>query len=441
MIFNLLFFFLYSFFSKLGCSYNNEIKEVNLNMNQKLRRLDSNNHNYNYNFNDIKIHKYLSIGNASEELLYYSNEYVFNFNISDTKNNNLYFHFYPLDDCLIKISSNNSLVKIDNKSYYNNYLFYSHINSGNKLDFISYKIEPVNYLNKDSNSICHLIINSFNNSNNNIPSLNLKEKSPTFFHFDKNLKKIRLFYNLSKEKNESIVFSFFIKDKVKFNVTYEQSGLNKIISYVDKFIIKKDLIQDKANNISILLTLKEEDKVSDLIVRVIGDNSKFYYLQRNFLNLGFILSEDKNHYYYMEVYKDEEGEIILHDKRKNGKLASIIFNEGRHPQKNDFKNISNEFDDEFNIYSQKLSFNTTECKNLNNKCYLLITYSYFGSYNLSNVIGTEYTILTRIWDKFEYISQIVNIPLNEYAFGNLDEKSVNHHITIIQCLFLKTLKI
>ena len=129
----------------------------------------------------------------------------------------------------------------------------------------------------------------------------------------------------------------------------------------------------------------------------------------------------------MEVYKDEEGEIILHDKRKNGKLASIIFNEGRHPQKNDFKNISNEFDDEFNIYSQKLSFNTTECKNLNNKCYLLITYSYFGSYNLSNVIGTEYTILTRIWDKFEYISQIVNIPLNEYAFGNLDEKSVNHH--------------
>ena len=202
--------------------------------------------------------------------------------------------------------------------------------------------------------------------------------------------------------------------------------MNKTISYIDKFIIKKDLIPINTNIISILLTLKEEDKVSDVIVRVIGDNSTFYYLQRNFLNLEFILSEEKTQYFFMEVYKDEEGEIMLHDKRKNGKLASIIFNQERFPEIKDFKNISNEeFDDEFDEYSQKLSFNTIDCKNLNNKCYLLITY--FGSFNLSNIIGTEYTLLTRIWDKFEFISKIVNIPLNEYAFGNLDEKSVNRH--------------
>jgi len=327
MIFNLFFFFLCEFFSKLGCSYNNEI---NLNMNQKLRRLDSNNNIYNYNFNDIIIHKNLSVGEVNEELLYYSNKYVFNFNKLDIKNNSLYFHFYPLDDCHIKISSNNALVKIENKSNYNNFLFYTQVNSGNKLDSISYKIEPINYLNKDSNSICHLIINSFNNSNNNnnnnFPSLNLAEKSLTFLHFDKYLKKIRLFYNLPKEKNESIVFSFFIKDKVKFNVAFGQKSLNKTISYIDKFIIKKDSIPRNTNNISILLTLKEEDKISDVIVSVIGDNSAFYYLQRNFLNLEFILSEEKTQYYIMEVYKNEEGEIMLHDKRKNGKLVSKIFN-------------------------------------------------------------------------------------------------------------------
>jgi hypothetical protein len=120
---------------------------------------------------------------------------------------------------------------------------------------------------------------------------------------------------------------------------------------------------------------------------------------------------------------------MLHDKRKNGKLVSKIFNQERFPEIKDFKNISNEkFDDEFDEYSQKLSFNTTDCKNINNKCYLLITYGYSGSSNnLSNIIGTEYTLLTRIWDKFEFISDIVNIPLNEYVFGNLDEKSVNHH--------------
>ena len=328
MIFYLFFFFLFTFISKLNFLYNKEIKEVNLNMNQELSILDSNNYIYNSNFNDIIIHKNLSVGKVHEELLYYSNEYVFNFNELDIKNNNsLYFHFYPLDDCHIIISSNNTSIKIEKKRNYNNNLFYTQINSSKTLYSISFKIEPINYLNQDRNSTCHLIINSFNNSNNEIPNLNLIEKKSTFLHFDKNLKQIRLDYNLKIEKSDSIVFCFFIKDKVKFKVTYEfeQTRLNKTISYIDKFIIKKDLIPNKKNNISILLTLKEEDKISDIIVRVIGDNSTFYYLQRNYLNLEFILSEEKTQYYYMEVYKNEEGEIMLHDKRKNGKLVSIIF--------------------------------------------------------------------------------------------------------------------
>ena len=99
--------------------------------------------------------------------------------------------------------------------------------------------------------------------------------------------------------------------------------MNKTISYIDKLIIKEDLISKK-KNIDILITFKEEDKESDVIVRVIGDNSKLYYLQRNFLNLEFILSEEETQYYYMEVYNNEEGEIMLHDKRKNGKLSSKI---------------------------------------------------------------------------------------------------------------------
>ena len=427
MIFNLVFLFLYTFISELNCLYKNEIKELNLNMKQKLGILDSNNYIYNCNFNDIIINKNFSVGKFHEETLNYSNKYIYNFN-GLGKNNNLYFHFYPLGDCQIKISSNNPSVEIVAKSNYNNNLFYSQINSGNKLKSISYKIEPINYLNKDSNSLCYISINSVKvtNKNNNIPILNLKEKMPTFLHFNKNLKKIRLYYNLPKEKNESIVFSFFIKDKVKFNVTFEPASLNKTISYIDKFIIKKDLIAKSTNkNISILLTLKEEDKESDVIVRVIGDNSRLYYLERNFLNLEFILSEEKIHYYYMEVYKDEEGEIILHDKRKIGTLASKIYNSKEFPKVYDFKNISNNSDEEFDIYSQKLTFNTTDCKNLNYKCYLLITYS--GPHNLSNVIGTEFTLLTRIWDKFEFISHIVNIPLNEYIFGKFDEKSPNYH--------------
>jgi len=184
MIINLFFFFLYTFISKLNCLYNNEIAEVTLNMEKNLDILDSNNYNV-LNFND-EIQKTLSIGKDYEETLSYSKKYIFNFNKLDNKNNTLYFHFYPLDDCHIKILSNDTSVKIENKSNYNNDLFYTQINSNKNLYSISYKIEPTNYLNKDTNSICHLIINSFSksNNNNNIPILNIIEQKPTFLHFE-----------------------------------------------------------------------------------------------------------------------------------------------------------------------------------------------------------------------------------------------------------------
>ena len=85
-------------------------------MNQNLGILDSNNYIC-LNFND-DIQKNLSVGEVNEELLYHSNKYIFNFNELDINNNNLYFHLYFLDDCHIKISSNDTSVKIEEKSYY-----------------------------------------------------------------------------------------------------------------------------------------------------------------------------------------------------------------------------------------------------------------------------------------------------------------------------------
>ena len=56
-----------------------------------------------------------------------------------------------------------------------------------------------------------------------------------------------------------------------------------------------------------------------MIVKVSGNNSPFY-LQKNILNLGFMPINTFNHYYYMEIFKGEEGEIMLHNKIHNGYL-------------------------------------------------------------------------------------------------------------------------
>ena len=130
----------------------------------------------------------------------------------------------------------------------------------------------------------------------------------------------------------------------------------------------------------------------------------------------------------MEVFKGEEGEIMLFNKRQNGILISKIIKKKENliPNIKNFPSIINYNYLNFNIYSKKLSFNSTETQICKRGCFLLITYYSDISTSLE-ITGTEFSILSRIWDEEEFISQIINIPLNEYIFGYFDETNVNIH--------------
>ena len=81
---------------------------------------------------------------------------------------------------------------------------------------------------------------------------------------------------------------------------------------------------------------------------------------------------------------------------------------------------------EFNIYNQKLSFKSYHTDKCEKGCFLLIKY-YSNIPNSLEIKGTEFSILSRIWDEEETISQIPNIPLNEYIFSFFEEKTYNIH--------------
>ena len=61
-----------------------------------------------------------------------------------------------------------------------------------------------------------------------------------------------------------------------------------------------------------------------MVVKVIEDYTTPIYFQKNILNIGFIPSSVSYQYYYMEVFEGEYGEIILNNKRYNGRLFSYI---------------------------------------------------------------------------------------------------------------------
>ena len=170
-----------------------------------------------------------------------------------------------------------------------------------------------------------------------------------------------------------------------------------------------------------------------MIVRIIQNNSSPIYLQKNQLNLGFIPNEIDYNYYYVEIFKREEGEIILFNKRQNGVLISKIIEKNNNiiPKVDEFpkynENIALSKDYlEFNIYNQKLNFNSSHTEKCERGCFLLITY-YSNISKSLKINGTEYSLLSRIWEEEDFKSQIINIPLDEYIFGYFDKVSVNIH--------------
>jgi len=154
-------------------------------------------------------------------------------------------------------------------------------------------------------------------------------------------------------------------------------------------------------------------------------------LQRDYINKGFIDTAHTLLYYYMEVF-EEEGEIILNNKRQDGKIFGLIKNKnGTNPY-----NINEYINDDqnkkgkslkFDNHAQTLSFNSEDTKNCKKGCYLFLTYYNQNENHTKPIIGYEYTLLVRIWDVDDYRPQIINLPFNEYIFGTFEDNSFISH--------------
>ena len=372
----------------------------------------------------------LNIGKIQTIFLNSSNIYQFYFSKIKVESD-LLVNIYPLD-CPIQISASDESITIENISNYEYDAFFVIIKK-EKIDSSYIRIKPlINPLEeKNRKRTYHLIFNSFDKSN---PQLIFNEKFPTLIYFYSSLEKMKFIYESNNSK-EPVVFSFFIKERNRFNVTISKDeNQNRIIAYKDNIIIDPKIVS--YDNIDIFVK-KMDNKNCAMIVKVSG-NSLPFYLQKNNLNLGFMPINTSHHFYYMEVFKGEEGEIMLYNKIHNGYLSfeiinknkvtenDIIINPGRYFPNYDDKNVS--LFNKYNAFTKKLNFSYNETEYCENGCYLLITY-YSPEINLTNITGIEYTLLARIWDENEFKSQIVNIPLNEYVFGVNEafSNSINAH--------------
>ena len=394
------------------------LKLVNINCKNQVK----DRHNFNHYHNIDLVPKKVEI-----KYLKYSENYQFSFEDTNATDN-LLVHFHSLD-CNIRFINNPNTNKKKNEIKKN---LFSVFIKNNEINTTKLLVRPS--INLDDNDKykdlrkCPVVINSLYINDFQI---HIKEqKEYMAFNFDENLSYVELLYHLNS--SNFIMLSFMFDEKYSFIV--EINGKPKsILNSSNIFLDYNNLINIKNNtlkiNISYIRNNMTEEVNNPFLIFSLFDFNSTSILQTNTLNIGYTISNEVKQYYYLEVFKDEEGEIILHDKRFCGKLNGIIRPKSSikfYYNATEYLNEDSNNKLKFDSHTLKLSFKLNESKQCEEGCYLFITYTH-DNFDFNPIFGSELTLLVRTWSKENIFPQIINIPFNEYIFGVFEEDSINHH--------------
>ena len=324
-----------------------------------------------------------------------------------------------LDTYSLKISANNSIIKIK------------------PLLDVTYGQYKENYRKKS----CPISMNSY--ILNSEPEIKIQNKEVNYFYFETDeYDLLKISYDIKEVLKESYAgLSFLFNNKCNFLIKIfyinEKSNSTKIKRiynsssiFLDSAFLLYDPYEEKGGNLTIYI--ENLDKKSLLLRFKIIEKDSISLLQKDALNFGFVTSETVYQYFYTEVFQGEEGELVLHKKRVYGLLYGKIVDKSDISDLNDTSIYPNEDTDNttvlsYNYHSLQLNFSYENTTNCTEGCYLLITFKQRkpdGDYPL---IGFEFTILTRFWNYTDYISNIVDVPFNEYLIGSFEKSSITHH--------------
>ena len=294
---------------------------------------------------------------------------------------------------------------------------------------------------------CYLSINSYF-LNNTKQKLIIENKEENIFYLNSfNYDLSNIIFEIKNISNESFIFlNFHFKDsQFLINIDYfSDNGVNNTISknisnstniYInsDFLLDNTKLIENIGKSGKININIINKNKIDINIHLKIIEKNTVCLLEKNALNLGFLTTKAIYQYYYAEVFKGEEGELMLHNKRFYGELY------GRIIEKNDTNkellydasiyppSISEDGSLEYNQHYLQLKYNYENTSKCSNGCYLLITYKRAPFKDNFSFVGYEFTILSRTWTYIDYITQIIDIPYNEFIIGCFNQEGVQNH--------------
>ena len=241
---------------------------------------------------------------------------------------------------------------------------------------------------------CYLSINSYY-LDNSIQKLIIENNDENIFYLnDFNYNLSNIIYEIKDISNESFIFlNFHFKDsQFLINVSYhiDDKLINSICKNISNstniylnsdFLFNVDKsIDDNGKNGKIYINIINIDN-SDINMHLkIIEKNTICLLEKNSLNYGFLTTKTMYQYYYAEIFEEEEGELMLHNKRFYGELygkiieknetnKELLYNTSIYPT-----SFSKDVNLEFNQHYLQLIYSYENTSNCSNGCYLLITY-------------------------------------------------------------------
>ena len=270
----------------------------------------------------------LEIGISYLYLIDYNKDKTFIFNIEDDKNYQINIHSI---DCNYKIDFQGEIlnkINLDTYSLKANKTM-NKITIKPLIDIIGGE-EKENYAQKK----CHLSINGINEDK---PELKIDNNQDSFFYFKSEYyNTLTISYEIKQSSENNFVALFFrFNERTNFSIdVYANNGINQTepISrnvYNSTYVyIKPETLENVLSNetnttINITIKKNENNKDINMFFKII-EKETITMLQKNALNYGFMTTGTKHQYFYTEVFKKEEGELMLHDKRFYGLLLAKI---------------------------------------------------------------------------------------------------------------------
>jgi len=378
----------------------------------------------------------LEIGLSQTYNIEYRKDSKFFFDIKDESNYQVNIHSI---NCNFKLDFEGKVINLINL---NTYSF--KMNAENKNITIKPLIDIIDGGEKENydKKCCHISINSIKLDQ---PEIKIETKEDSIFHFDsQDLNSLNISYELKKFSNDSFAALFFqFNEKSNFSINVHSDNelnsspvISKNIYNTTYIFLNSDNLQTVLPNESINLNIiidKNDNNPVNMHFKII-ENELISMLEKDALNYGFMTTQSSYQYYYMEVFKREEGQIMLHNKRFYGQLIAKIVNktEINESQLYDTSIYPKESlnDSNYLKYQQnslQLNYDYKDTLKCFEGCYILITYEQIKCKGYFPKIGYEFTLLSRSWNYSDYIPQIVDIPFNEYILGTFEKDSITHH--------------